>query len=90
MNIKCKKCGHTEKTSRRFWVNLIGGAMPFGGFWAWTAFIFAGTGFALPIVIAIMAGGIGMLKYSDEITKWISDKYECEKCGEKSWDLVEN
>lgn len=31
--------------------------MAIGGFWAWAAYLFAGTGFAMPIVIAIIAGG---------------------------------
>lgn len=57
MKIRCRTCGHSEKTSLGFFVKLIGGAMPIGGFWAWVAYIFAGTGFALPIVIAIITGG---------------------------------
>ncbi len=90
MNIKCKKCGYTEETNKDFWVKVIGSTIPIVGFWGWTAFIFAGTGFALPIVTAMIIGGSGMLVYKDKIVKWISDKYECPECDAKSWDLVEN
>ncbi len=31
MKIKCRTCGHTEKTSIEFFVKLIGGVMPIGG-----------------------------------------------------------
>lgn len=51
MKIQCKKCGHTEITNAGLFVKIIGGAAPVGGFWAWTAYIFAGTGFALPIPV---------------------------------------
>jgi predicted nucleic-acid-binding Zn-ribbon protein len=86
MEIKCTSCGHTEKTDKDFFVKLIGGAMPVGGFWAWTTYLFAGTGFAMAIVLAIIGGGVAMLIFKDEIVEWIINKdYKCPKCGEVEW-----
>ena len=86
MKIKCTNCGHTEKTDKDFFVKLIGGAMPVGGFWAWTTYLFAGTGFAMAIVIAIIGGGVAMLIFKDEIVEWIiNNDYKCPKCGQVEW-----
>lgn len=86
MKIKCTNCGHTEKTDKDFFVKLIGGAMPVGGFWAWTTYLFAGTGFAMAIVVAIIGGGIAMLVFKDEIVEWvINEDYKCPKCDEVKW-----
>ena len=87
MIIKCGGCGHNEKTSLDLFVKIIGGAMPIGGFWAWVAYLFAGTGLALPIVIAIITGGVGLLVFKDQITRWIASKgYPCPKCGATRWE----
>jgi len=57
--------------------------------WAWVTYLFAGTGLALPICIAIVTGGIGVLSYSDEIAKWFVNKgYKCSKCGASNWQVV--
>lgn len=56
MEIKCKSCDHKEETSLRLFVRIIGGALPAGGYWAWVTYFFAGTGFAMPICIAMIAG----------------------------------
>ncbi len=86
MKIKCTNCGYTEKTDKDFFVKLIGGAMPVGGFWAWTTYLFAGTGFAMAIVVAIIGGGVAMLIFKDEIVEWIiNEDYKCQKCGEVKW-----
>ncbi len=86
MKIKCTNCGYTEKTDKDFFVKLIGGAMPVGGFWAWTTYLFAGTGFAMAIVVAIIGGGVAMLIFKDEIVEWIiNNDYKCPKCGEVEW-----
>jgi hypothetical protein len=86
MKIECRKCGHAEETSLGLFVKIIGGAMPIGGFWAWTAYLFAGTGFALPIVIAIIAGGTAMLVFKDQIVRWVINRgYKCPKCGAVNW-----
>ena len=86
MKIKCIKCKHSEETSIELFVKIIGGALPFGGYWAWVAYLFAGTGFAMPIVIAIMTGGVGMLIFKDEIVQWIVNiGYKCSSCGSVEW-----
>jgi len=47
----------------------------------------AGTGFALPIVIAIISGGVGILLFKDQITQWIVNSgYNCPKCGAVEWE----
>lgn len=89
MRIRCLECGHSEVVSVDLFVKILGGATAGFGFWAWVSFLFAGTGFALPICIAIAAGGTGMLILKDPIVKWIVNKgYECEKCGGKKWSAV--
>ena len=50
MEIKCRNCYHVETVNISFFVKIIGGALPIGGFWAWTTYLLAGTGLALPIV----------------------------------------
>jgi len=86
MKIKCTSCGHVETTDKDFFVKLIGGAMPVGGFWAWTTYLFAGTGFAMAIVLAIIGGGVAMLIYKDEIVEWIiNNDYKCPDCGQVEW-----
>lgn len=86
MIIRCRDCGHSEIVNAGLFVKIIGGAVGGFGFWAWTAFLFAGTGFAMAICIAIIAGGGAMLAYKDEIVKWLVDKgYDCSTCGGNSW-----
>lgn len=86
MFIKCKKCGYTEEVNKDLIVKILGVVFTGFGFWAWVSFLFAGTGLALPICIAIVTGGAGMLVFKDKIVNWISNKnYECPKCGSKSW-----
>lgn len=86
MRILCSTCGHSEETSFDLFVKIVGGVLPVGGFWAWVTFLFAGTGFALPICIAIVTGGAGMLVFKDQIVNWIVNKgYECKGCGSQKW-----
>ena len=88
MKITCRSCGRSEKTDRDLFVKIIGGALPVGGFWAWTAYFFAGTGFALPIVLAMIAGGTALLVFKDEIVQWISNMgYACVGCGKTDWEV---
>lgn len=89
MKLKCKKCGHTETVNKRFFLKAIGGAVTVFGFWAWVAFISAGTGFALPICVAIVLGGAGIAAFSNEIAEWASKKFPCPECKSKSWTTVE-
>ena len=91
MKIKCTNCGYVEKTDKDFFVKLIGGAMPVGGFWAWTTYLFAGTGFAMAIVVAIIGGGVAMLIFKDEIVEWIINQdYKCPECGEVKWQAYDS
>jgi predicted RNA-binding Zn-ribbon protein involved in translation (DUF1610 family) len=87
MTIRCRICGYSEKTNVKLIVKIIGGAMPLGGFWAWVTYLLAGTGLALPIVIAIITGGVGILVFKDEIVQWIANrKYKCPNCGAVDWE----
>lgn len=90
MYIKCKHCGYKETLNKRFFVKVIGGTVSGFGFWAWVTYLFAGTGFALAICIAIVAGGIAIAAFSDEIAEWISERYECPQCKSKNWHVVKN
>ncbi|MGT0060173.1 hypothetical protein [Helicobacter pylori] len=67
--LKCKSCGHKEETSLKFFVRVIGAALPAGGAAAWTTYLFAGTGFALPIFAAIITGEVAILAFQDEIVE---------------------
>lgn len=82
---QCKVCGYKERVNKNLFFKIIGGLVSVSGFWAWTAYIFAGTGFAMPICFAIVIGGAGIAAYSEEITKWLCDQYECPECGHKRW-----
>jgi hypothetical protein len=87
MIIKCRKCGCSEKTTKDLWVKIIGGTLPVGGFYVWVAYLLAGTGLALPIVIAMITGGVGMLAFKDKIVQWIVNRgYKCPKCGAVEWE----
>jgi len=87
MKIKCSKCSHSEETTLGFFVKIIGGAMPLGGFYAWVTYLLAGTGFALPIVTSLITGGVGILFFKDEIVQWIVNRgYECPNCGAVKWE----
>lgn len=89
MKIKCSSCGHLESVNLDFFVKILGGATAGFGFWAWTSFLFAGTGFAMVICIAIITGGAAMLAYKNEIIDWITNKnYACSECGGKKWVAV--
>jgi len=86
MKIRCGKCGYSEKATVELIVKIIGSSLPFGGFFAWVMYLFAGTALAFPIVIAIITGGVAMLAFKDEITQWIVNRgYKCPKCGAVDW-----
>lgn len=87
MKIQCGTCGHKEEDTVELFVKIIGGALPIGGFLAWVTYIFAGTGFAFEIVVAIVSGGVAILIFKDQIVKWIVNQgYKCQKCGSVKWD----
>lgn len=86
--LKCTHCGYTEKLTKSTFVKVIGGAVSGGGFWAWVTYLFAGTGFAMAICIAIVTGGVAIAAYSDEIAQWFSKKYPCPSCGSRYWHVT--
>ncbi|GAA9840945.1 hypothetical protein VN0666_04780 [Helicobacter pylori] len=88
--LKCKSCGHKEKTSLKFFVRVIGAALPAGEVATWTTYLLAGTGFALPICVAIITGGVAILAFQDEIIEWADKGYKCEKCGKSSFVMSKN
>jgi hypothetical protein len=89
MRIKCLDCGYSEEVNLELFVRILGGATAGFGFWAWTSFLFAGTGFAMAICIAIIGGGAAMLAYKDEIIDWIVNRgHECDECGSQKWVAV--
>ena len=88
MKLKCKRCGHEETVNKRFFFKIIGGTVAGLGYWAWIAYLFAGTGLALPICIAIVTGGVAIAAFSNEIAQWVSSRYACPKCGSKSWEGI--
>lgn len=89
MKLKCNRCGHIEKIDIRFFVRLIGAGAVGTGYWAWVTYLFAGTGCAMLICIAIMAGGVALSTYSNEIAKWASKKVRCRECGDSDWKPIE-
>ncbi|MBN4666273.1 hypothetical protein LGM85_12975 [Burkholderia multivorans] len=75
-----------EKATVELIVKIIGGALPAGGFYAWVAYLFAGTGFAIEICIALIGGGVAMLFFKDEIVEWIVNRgYKCPNCDSVQW-----
>ena len=89
MRIKCLDCGHSEEVTLDLFVKIIGGAAAGFGFWAWVSFLFAGTGFAMAICIAIISGGAAMLAYKNEIINWLVNKgFACKGCGGQKWTAL--
>lgn len=86
--VECKKCGYKEKANKHFFLKVLGGSFVGGGFWAWVTYLFAGTGLAFAICIAIVTGGVGLMMFSDEITQWLAERYNCPDCGKRNWRLV--
>lgn len=86
--VECVACGYKEEVNKQFFLKVLGGTFVGGGFWAWVSYLFAGTGLARPICIAIVASGVGLLIFSDEITQWLAERYDCPDCGKNTWRLV--
>ncbi|WP_045457059.1 hypothetical protein [Vibrio campbellii] len=86
--IECKHCDYKEEANKSFFLKILGGGFVGGGFWAWVTFFFAGTGFAFAICVAIVTGGVALLAFSDEITHWVSERYDCPSCKKRNWRLV--
>lgn len=90
MKIRCRSCGHSETLNKELIVTLLGGAVAGFGFWAWVSFLFAGTGFAMPLCIAIVVGGPALaIKYGDEIVEWLAKHgYTCKQCSTSDWMAI--
>ncbi len=86
--LECKDCGHRQEVNKAFFIKIIGVAFVGVGWKAWTAYLFAGTGFAFAICAAIAAGGVGILFFSNKITKWFSERHACPKCKQRNWRMV--
>ncbi len=87
MKAICKHCGHEEEVNKHLFLKVLGGTVSGFGFLAWVTFFFAGTGFALPICIALVTGGVALAAFSDEIAAWLCENYECPSCGKKNWRI---
>ena len=88
MHIRCKQCGYKEEINKRFFVKILGGAVAGFGYYAWVAYLFAGTGLALAICIAIVTGGVAIAAFSNEIAEWVSSRYDCPSCKRRDWEVV--
>lgn len=86
--VKCTVCGDLVRIDKEMFARIIGGTTAGFGFTAWVTFLFAGTGFALPLCVAIMAGGGAILAGSKEVAKWLSKQYPCPNCGAHTWTVV--
>ncbi|RJE76806.1 hypothetical protein BGP78_10365 [Pseudoalteromonas sp. MSK9-3] len=83
-SIKCKCCGYKEEANKEFFFKVLGsGMVGFGGD-AWVTYLFAGTEFAFALCVAIVSGGVIVLAFSDQITKWVSENLDRRKCIKKS------
>ena len=86
--LRCKSCGHKELMNKEFVAKVAGIAVTAFGCKAWIGFLFAGTGFAFVICAAIVAGGVAMLAYADDIVLWFAERYECPECKARRWELI--
>lgn len=87
-HVECKNCGYKEEANKAFFLKVMGVGFVGYGSWAWVSFFFAGTGFAFAICVAIVTGGVALLAFSDQITKWVAERYACPSCKCKEWKLV--
>ncbi|WP_270827800.1 hypothetical protein [Aeromonas sp. Y318-1] len=79
---------YEEEANKEFFFKVLGGGMVGFGGYTWVAYFFADTGFAFSICVAIVAGGVAMLAFSDEITKWVSEIFDFLGCGKNEWSLI--
>jgi len=86
--IRCRNCNYQEEANKEFFFKVLGGGLVGGGYWAWVTYFFAGTGFAFALCVAMVVGGVALLAFSDQVTKFVSDRYACPDCSERKWELV--
>ncbi len=86
--IKCRNCGHKEKLNAKFIAKVAGIALTGAGGYAWVAYLFAGTGLAMPICAALVFGGALTAAFSDEIGEFLSTRYDCPECGTRDWKVI--
>lgn len=84
----CRRCSYHTEVNAKLFAKILGSTVVGFGGYAWISFLFAGTGLAFVICAAIVAGGVGILAYSDEITKWLCSRYGCPRCNSRDWELL--
>ena len=87
--IRCNHCGYTTKVTKELLAKILGAATIGFGFKAWVGFLFAGTGFAMVLCIAIFIGGVALISYAKEIVEWLNKQYPCPQCQSKLWQTFE-
>ena len=85
MKIRCRSCNYQETFNCELVMKIIGGSTTIFGTWAWISYLFAGTGFALPICVALVTGGTIVSSFSTEIALWLCSNYACPKCNKHDW-----
>lgn len=86
--IKCKNCGHEEQITSGVIRKMVmgGGAMLKGGMSAWTGYLFAGSGIAYPLCVAIGVGGV-CLALIPGLRNLLAIAKPCPECGFKDWEI---
>ncbi|WP_293738668.1 hypothetical protein [uncultured Parasutterella sp.] len=86
--IKCKNCGHEEELTRgalrKFITGSAGAIM--GGKAAYASYLFAGSGIASPLCIAIDVGGV-CLALLPGLRNLLARIKPCPECGFKDWEV---
>ena len=86
--IKCK-CSYKRSLTIVFFMKIIGKATTISIKCKGIRHFCVNTGFTLPLCISILTGGIGILVFSDEITKWLVNKgYKCPSCQTSNWQII--
>lgn len=85
--IKCKNCGHEEQITGGILRKMVmGGALFKGGTAAWSSYLFAGSGIAYPLCVAIGVGGV-CLAVIPGLRHLLARLKPCPECGFKDWEV---